>query len=77
VPDAELMPTALNIAGQLANGPASLGLSRQAIWSSFDSNWAEQLHRERVGQRAAGKTDDFVEGVAAFLEKRPAKFQGR
>jgi 2-(1,2-epoxy-1,2-dihydrophenyl)acetyl-CoA isomerase len=77
VPDSELMPTALAIANQLAKGPASLGVTRQTIWSSFDSSWAEQLHRERVGQRTAGKTDDFVEGVAAFLEKRPAKFLGK
>ena len=77
VADDALMPTALAIAGQLAGGPASLGLTRQAIWSSFDSGWAEQLHRERIGQRTAGKTEDFVEGVAAFLEKRPAKFRGR
>jgi 2-(1,2-epoxy-1,2-dihydrophenyl)acetyl-CoA isomerase len=77
VPDAELMPTALAIAGELARGPASLGLSRQAIWASLDSNWAEQLHRERVGQRIAGKTEDFVEGVSAFLEKRQANFRGK
>jgi 2-(1,2-epoxy-1,2-dihydrophenyl)acetyl-CoA isomerase len=77
VPDAELMPTALAIAGELARGPFSLGLTRQAIWSSLDSDWAEQLDRERKGQRVAGKTEDFVEGVRAFLEKRPAKFQGR
>jgi 2-(1,2-epoxy-1,2-dihydrophenyl)acetyl-CoA isomerase len=77
VADSELMPTALTIAGQLASGPASLGISRQTLWASFDSSWAEQLHRERVGQRTAGKTDDFVEGVAAFLEKRPAKFSGK
>ena len=77
VADSELMPTALAIASQLAKGPASLGVTRQTIWSSLDSSWAEQLHRERVGQRAASKTDDFVEGVAAFLEKRPAKFLGR
>ncbi len=77
VPDAELVPTALAIAGELARGPASLGLTRQAIWSSFDSGWAEQLHREAVGQTAAGKTEDFIEGVAAFLQKRPAQFKGR
>ncbi len=77
VPDAELMPTALAIAAELASGPASLGLTRQAIWASLDSGWAEQLHRERVGQGVAGQTQDFVEGVRAFLEKRPAKFQGK
>jgi 2-(1,2-epoxy-1,2-dihydrophenyl)acetyl-CoA isomerase len=77
VADSELMDAALAIASQLAKGPASLGVTRQTIWSSFDSDWAEQLHRERVGQKLAGKTEDFVEGVAAFLQKRPAKFVGR
>jgi|SRR5579872_2185553 len=77
VPDAELMPTALALAGELARGPASLGLTRQTIWSSFDSSWPEQLHREAVGQSAAGRTEDFAEGVAAFLQKRPAQFKGR
>ncbi len=77
VPDADLMATAMGLAQALADGPASLGLSRQTLWASLDSDWAEQLHRERVAQRTAGKTEDFREGVAAFLAKRPAKFQGR
>jgi 2-(1,2-epoxy-1,2-dihydrophenyl)acetyl-CoA isomerase len=77
VPDAELMPTALAIAGELARGPASLGLTRKAIWASLDSDWAEQLVHERKGQAIAGRTKDFAEGVSAFLQKRPAQFQGR
>ena len=78
VPDAELMPTAMAIAGEARQGqPASLGLIRQTIWSSLDSDWAEQLDRERKGQAIAGKTADFAEGVSAFLQKRPANFQGR
>jgi len=77
VPDAELMPTAMALAGELANGPASLGLTRQTIWASLDSEWNEQLHREAMGQRVAGRTEDFAEGVAAFLQKRPAQFKGR
>lgn len=75
--DADLMPTAMTLAQTLATGPASLGLSRQTLWASLDSDWAQQLHRERVAQRTAGKTEDFVEGVAAFLAKRPAQFTGR
>jgi 2-(1,2-epoxy-1,2-dihydrophenyl)acetyl-CoA isomerase len=77
VPDVDLMPTAMGLAHALAEGPASLGLSRQTFWAAMDSDWATQLHRERMAQRTAGKTEDFVEGVAAFLAKRPAKFQGR
>jgi 2-(1,2-epoxy-1,2-dihydrophenyl)acetyl-CoA isomerase len=77
VPDGQLMPTALKLAHALADGPVSLGLSRQMMAASLDSGWAEQLHRERVGQRSAGKTDDFREGVTAFLQKRPAAFKGR
>ena len=77
VPDADLMPTAIAIAKELANGPKSLGLIRKAMWASLDAEWLEQLHEERMAQRIAGKTDDFREGVQAFLQKRPATFQGR
>lgn len=77
VADADLMPTAKGLARALADGPASLGLSRQTLWASMDSDWAAQLHRERQAQRTAGKTEDFREGVAAFLAKRPAQFTGR
>jgi 2-(1,2-epoxy-1,2-dihydrophenyl)acetyl-CoA isomerase len=76
VPDAELMPTALGIAHELAKGPMALGLIRKAIWDSLDSSWTEQLYNERRAQRIAGKSDDFREGVQAFLQKRPAAFQG-
>ncbi len=77
VPDAELMSTAMTLAKALASGPASLGLSRQILWASLDSDWAAQLHRERLAQRTAGKTADFAEGVGAFLAKRPAAFTGK
>ncbi len=77
VPDAELMPTAMALAGELARGPASLGLIRQTIWDSLDTDWADQLSLEAKRQSIAGRTEDFREGVAAFLQKRPAEFKGR
>jgi 2-(1,2-epoxy-1,2-dihydrophenyl)acetyl-CoA isomerase len=77
VPDAELMETALTLAGALAEGPASLGLTRQLIWSSLDAGWSEQLHKEAMAQNRAGRTEDFAEGVGAFLQKRKAEFKGR
>jgi 2-(1,2-epoxy-1,2-dihydrophenyl)acetyl-CoA isomerase len=77
VPDAELMPTAMALAEELAKGPASLGLTRQTILAGLDSDWGAQLDRERRGQSIAGRTEDFREGVTAFLQKRPAAFKGR
>ena len=77
VPDADVMPTAMGLAAELAAGPASLGLIRQTIWASLDDAWSAQLQREAVVQGQASRTADHAEGVAAFLQKRPAAFQGR
>jgi 2-(1,2-epoxy-1,2-dihydrophenyl)acetyl-CoA isomerase len=76
VPDGELMATATAIAQELANGPKSLAMIRQLMWESLDNDWTGQLHAERQAQRIAGKTEDFIEGVTAFLQKRQAAFKG-
>ena len=77
VPDAELMPTALALAKQLADGPASLGLTRNLIWASLDSAWHDQVEQEAYRQGDAGRTEDAREGIMAFAQKRPAEFKGR
>ncbi len=77
VPDGELMPTAMTLAKELANGPKSLGMIRRLVWASLDAEWSEQLSREAKVQSEAGRTEDFREGVIAFLQKRPAAFTGR
>jgi 2-(1,2-epoxy-1,2-dihydrophenyl)acetyl-CoA isomerase len=77
VSDTELMPTATAIARDLATGPASLSVIRKLVWDSLDADWASQLNAERHAQKTAGKTDDFIEGVRAFLQKRPPVFEGR
>lgn len=76
VPDAELMAEALKLARQLADGPMALTLIRKLMWESLDHHFAEQLNAERHAQALAGRTGDFQEGVAAFLQKRPAVFKG-
>lgn len=77
VPDAELMGAAMQYARALADGPASLGLTRNLVWDSLDASWHEQLEAEAYAQGAAQRTTDAREGVMAFVEKRPAKFTGR
>jgi 2-(1,2-epoxy-1,2-dihydrophenyl)acetyl-CoA isomerase len=76
VPDSELEATAAALALELANGPKSLSLIRQLVWDGLDAHWLDQLQAEREAQRDAGRTEDFIEGVSAFYQKRPADFKG-
>ena len=75
--DTALMPKAMQMAQSLAAGPKSLGLIRQMYWEGMDNRYSEQLDLEAKLQSQAGATKDFEEGVAAFREKRPAKFTGQ
>ncbi len=75
--DDALLSEAMTMAKELASGPTrTLGLIREAYADSFDNTYEEQLDKERWLQREAGRTEDFKEGVKAFLEKRPAAFKG-
>jgi 2-(1,2-epoxy-1,2-dihydrophenyl)acetyl-CoA isomerase len=78
VDDAELMPTVRNLAAQFAAGP-TLGYAKtkQAIYAAERHALEQQLDHERDLQRELGRTQDFQEGVRAFLEKRPARFTGQ
>ena len=61
----------------LAQGPtAAYRGVKTALRSSFDNDLTAQLTLEACLQSEAGRSDDFREGVAAFLEKRPARFSG-
>jgi 2-(1,2-epoxy-1,2-dihydrophenyl)acetyl-CoA isomerase len=73
-----LMEEAMKLAHELANGPTvALSLIRKLYWDSSENSFEEQLNLEYESQRIAGASEDFKEGVTAFLEKRPAKFRGK
>ncbi len=78
VPDAEFTAHWQARAAQLAQGPtrAYHGV-KQAMRASFDNDLDTQLALEARLQGICGETTDFREGVAAFLQKRAAKFTGR
>lgn len=75
VPNERLTDEALALAKQLAEGPRSLATIRRLSWQALDADFAGMLREEREAQRDCGHTQDFEEGVAAFLEKRPARFR--
>jgi 2-(1,2-epoxy-1,2-dihydrophenyl)acetyl-CoA isomerase len=78
VDDDKLAAEARALALRLAQGPTvGLGLIKEALNRSLENSLDAQLDVERDSQRLAGASADFREGVAAFLEKRPAKFSGR
>jgi 2-(1,2-epoxy-1,2-dihydrophenyl)acetyl-CoA isomerase len=78
VEDAALMPTATELARRLADGPTqSLARIKEAMNRATGNTLSQQLDVERDFQRELGRSEDFKEGVAAFLAKRPANFTGR
>ncbi|MEZ0465686.1 enoyl-CoA hydratase-related protein [Phaeobacter sp. SYSU ZJ3003] len=78
VPDAEFDAHWRARAAYLAEGPTkAFGAIKTAMRGSYDKSLPEQLSIEAQLQGECGKTRDFLEGVTAFMEKRPAKFEGR
>ncbi len=77
VPDEDLDAEAMKLARRLAAGPRSLGLIKRAAWDALDSSFETALQLERQAQREAGRSEDFLEGVTAFMEKRKPAFTGR
>ncbi len=78
VPDDAFAETVAARARQLAQGPtASYRLIKQALRASLGNALPDQLALEARLQGEAAATRDFREGVAAFLGKRPARYEGR
>ena len=78
VADDAVETQAAALAVSLAAGPTvALGLIRQAAWAALSGDFETQIVLERGLQKQAGQSADCQEGVAAFLEKRVARFEGK
>lgn len=76
--DEKLMPQARELAARLAAQPTrACALIKQALNDSFGRDLPAQLELEATLQTQAGRTEDFAEGVAAFLQRRAPVFKGR
>jgi len=78
VEDAELKTKVTELAERLAKQPTfGLSLIKKAIHQSSNNTFDEQVLLERDLQRIAGRSEDYREGVQAFMKKREPNFKGR
>lgn len=78
VPDAELGEAVRRLAAELAQGPTlALGHGKRLFHASTTESLETQMELESQAIAASGHTEDFAEGVRAFVEKRPPVFRGR
>ncbi len=72
------MAEALEFAGRLAQGPTkAYGLTKRAVNRVVFADLEELLDYEASLQEIAGRSDDFQEGVRAFVEKRQPVYSGK
>jgi 2-(1,2-epoxy-1,2-dihydrophenyl)acetyl-CoA isomerase len=75
VPAADLERAVGAVVEALFNGPVlAIRNAKRLMRESLSRSLSEQLHAEAVSFGACSASDDFAEGIGAFLEKRPAKF---
>ncbi|MFN4285069.1 MAG: enoyl-CoA hydratase-related protein [Lacibacter sp.] len=77
-PDVIFAEESRKLAQQLAQMPTKgLAYTKHLLNHSFSNSWEEQLLREDEFQQKAAATDDYQEGIHAFLQKRTPHFKGK
>src|SRR5215510_8487478 len=78
VPHDQLMPATLELAGKISkNPPGVLRLAKESIYRSLTSDLETGFARENEVQGECFYSEDFLEGLTAFVEKRKPQFRGR
>ena len=78
VPAVDLDATVGELAARLAQGPTiALGLAKQLLNRSLDVDRASAFFEESMAQELVTRTADATEGIASFVERRPAAFRGQ
>jgi 2-(1,2-epoxy-1,2-dihydrophenyl)acetyl-CoA isomerase len=78
VPDGRLFDEALSLARQLAVGaPAALAGTKRLVWNGLGLSVEDCMPEENRTQAQLAGTADALEGLAAVIEKRSPKFEGR
>jgi 2-(1,2-epoxy-1,2-dihydrophenyl)acetyl-CoA isomerase len=78
VPAAEVEATAEDLALRLAAGPTvSLGLTKWLLHTSAEHTLDQHLRDEAFAMELSSRSEDFREGLAAFVDKRDPGFTGR
>jgi 2-(1,2-epoxy-1,2-dihydrophenyl)acetyl-CoA isomerase len=73
-----LMSEAIILAERLAaQPPLAMQHTKQLMNTAFEHSLDSQVERERLAMQYLGKTEDYKEGVAAFMEKRKPVYQGK
>lgn len=74
-PAAELLPFVQNLASRLAQGPTqAFGLTKEVLYQSYHNNLDAQMGYEAQILALQAHHPESIEGIAAFLEKRPAQY---
>jgi len=78
VDDEKLAESATELATHLAKQPTeALANIKELVHTAFDYSLNEQLERERKAMQHLGRSEDYREGVASFMEKREPNFKGK
>jgi 2-(1,2-epoxy-1,2-dihydrophenyl)acetyl-CoA isomerase len=78
IPDAELMSTVNEMAAAFASAPTrAIAYIKRSVEFAATSTLEAALENEADLQELAGRTEDYHEGLAAFLEKRTTQFKGQ